>query len=247
MPTYEQVPIRLQLKLLSNPPVPPLDLLTGMAPRIWRGQAASFQLGCFDGFDAPVDLSNVAYIMIAFQADPEATVPLIARAVSRADPSWSDLVSALGWVAGTEQNGIIAFSAVDMNVFPFSSNGLAEYWMTVQAITTAGNALVYGAGAFNVYNAPLSLNPGTVLMPGLLPLNTVTVLALLGYAGGQNYLDGIPTTNQPVNCIVEYVDPTSGQLQGWRLEASTHPTVAGAYQRPLDYSDTNQKVWRNLY
>lgn len=247
MPTYEQVPIRLQLKLLSNPPVPPLDALTGMVPKIWRGQAASFQLGCFDGFDAPVDLSNVAYFLIAFQSDPTATVPLLTRAVTRSDPSWSNLITGIGWIAGTQQNGIINFSASDTLLFPFADTGTAEYWMTVQAVTTIGNALVYGAGSFNVYNAPLSLNPGTVLTPSILPLNTVSVLALLGYATGENYLDGIPTINQPVGCIIEYVDPTSGQLMGWRLEASTQATVPGSYQRPLDYSSTNQKVWRSLY
>ena len=67
---------------------------------------------------------------------------------------------------------------------------------------------------------------------------------LSGETGGSGYLDGIPTTVQPVGCMIEFYVDENTPPSTWVLRDSTAATVAGATCRPTDYNgSTNAKVW----
>lgn len=159
MPILEQIPLRLTLRAASNPPITPLDSNTGNSPKLWRAQSAAVAIGIFDAYDAPVDLSNVQYLQLILQRTADDLTPLVVKTVARTDPSWRDLITALGWTTGLDQNATFVLDAAD------TDQGLggakqAEFWCVIQGLTDANAPLTYGAGPLVIYNASTALPIG---------------------------------------------------------------------------------------
>lgn len=151
---YEQVPIRLQIGVTSNPPVEPLDANTGNAPRFWRGQAISVQGGIFDANGNPVDLSNVAYVEVILQKAVDSIVQLARVQVDAEDITATITLGA--WRAGTAQNFAAAFSAAQTDQGLEGGNS-AAFWLIVRGVTDQDAPIVYSAGPVSIYN------PGSTL------------------------------------------------------------------------------------
>lgn len=159
MPIYQQVPLRLLLKLVSNPPITPLDQNTGYAPRLWRAQSASVAVGVFDAYDAPVDLSNLTRLDLILQRSETDLVPLVVKTVQNTDESWRSLITSLGWVTGVEQNAVFSLDAADTDQ-SLAGQQSAEFWVIVRGTTEAGAPITYAAGPLEIYNASSALPIG---------------------------------------------------------------------------------------
>lgn len=159
MPIYEQIPLRLLLKLVSNPPVTPLDNNTGYSPRLWRAQTASVAVGIFDAYDAPVDLSNLTRLDLVLQRSETDLVPLAVKTVQNTGESWRNLITSLGWVTGVEQNALFVLDAADTDQ-SLGGQQSAEFWVIIRGTTTTGAVITYAAGPVEIYNASSALPIG---------------------------------------------------------------------------------------
>lgn len=159
MPIYEQIPMRLQLSLVSNPPVNPIDANTGLNPKMWRAQALAIGLGIFDAFDAPVDLSNLVQLQLIIQKAQSDLVPLVVKTVTNSDLSWRNLITSLGWVTGIESNAIFKLDAGDTDQ-SLEGESQSDFWMIVQGLTSSGVTITYAGGPMTIYNASSSLPIG---------------------------------------------------------------------------------------
>ena len=155
MPTYEQVPIRLQLSLVSAPPVSPIDINTGQAPSFWQGENISIQVGIFDAGDVSVDLSNLSFLQCVLSSAPDALSALASVTVLAADiiptVNWAD------WLDNMNQQASFVFNGVQTDV-GLGGGASQSFWLAVQGQTTAGARITYGAGWVTVYS-PGSLIP----------------------------------------------------------------------------------------
>jgi len=154
----QQIPIRLEIDLVSTPPVAPIDRNTGNAPRFWRGQTVAIEVGIFDASGNPVDLSNLASLQAVLQPSqnsPYAVVSKTLLAVSNPDPI-TTLISILGWRNGTQQNATFVFAAADTDQ---GLGGLdsAAYWLIVQGTLVSGAPVIFSAGVVYIDNAGSSL------------------------------------------------------------------------------------------
>lgn len=174
MPIYEQIPVRLKLSLASNPPAYPIDSNTGNLPRFWRSQTVKLNLGLFDAFDAPVDISNLDYLQVHLFRSANDLVPLVSKTVTNTDPSWRPLITDTGWQQGTQQNVSITLDAADTDQGLYGAN-YASFWLVVQGKTDEDVVLSYAAGPCVIYNAASSLPIG--------PTNYVSFGALEQSAG----------------------------------------------------------------
>lgn len=159
MPVYQQVPLRLLLKLVSNPPVTPLDSNTGYTPRLWRAQSASLAVGIFDAYDAPVDVSNLVNLQLIIQRSETDLVPLVVKTVLNSDTGWQNIITSLGWVTGVEQNAVFKLTAADTDQ-SLAGQQAAEFWVVIRGTTTDGDAITYAAGPLEIYNASSALPIG---------------------------------------------------------------------------------------
>lgn len=171
MPIYQQIPLRLQVSTVSNPPVAPVDTNTGLTPQVWRGQTAAFAVGVFDADGNAVDLTNLAYMQMILQAEQGSTVPLAVVQVDAADIT--DDLTVGPWLAGTAQNAIFEFTAADLDQGLGAATS-KDFWIILVGYTGAGAPLIYGAGALSIYNAGSSL-PARV--PTLTSLHKQTTAA----------------------------------------------------------------------
>jgi hypothetical protein len=151
---YEQVPVRLQLLLTSNPPVAPTDANTSLQPRFWRGQAVGFQAGFFDANGNPIDLSNLAYLQFILQKSQDSIVALVTKQVDAADIT--DTITLGAWRAGTAQNATGAFTAAETDQ-GLEGNESADFWLIIKGVTDTGAPIVYGAGPVTIFNAGSAL------------------------------------------------------------------------------------------
>lgn len=151
---YQQIPVRLQLSILSNPPVAPIDRNTGQTPKLWRAQTAALQLGIFDAQNVSVDLSNLAYLQVILQRAQNSIAPIWVKQVNAED--LTDTIAISDWIAGTAQQADILLSAAD------TDQGLlgqpeAGFWLIVAGFTNTSAPLIYGAGALTIYDAGTTL------------------------------------------------------------------------------------------
>lgn len=159
MPIYEQVPIRLKINLASNPPEYPLDANTGSLPRFWRSQAIKLNLGLFDAFGAPVDISNLDYLQVHLFRSANDFVPLVSKTVTDLDSSWRPVITDSGWQDGTQQNASVTLDPADTDQGLYGTN-YASFWLVVQGKTDEEVVLTYAAGPCVIYNASSALPVG---------------------------------------------------------------------------------------
>lgn len=156
---YQQIPLRLELSLASNPPATPLDLNTGSTPKLWRSQSAAIAVALFDPYDAPVDLSNLVRLDLILQRSESDLVPLVVKTVQNTDDSWRNLITALGWVTGVEQNALFSLDSADTDQSLLGESS-AEFWVIIRGTTSTGTELTYSAGPLVIYNASSALPIG---------------------------------------------------------------------------------------
>ena len=173
MSTAAATPIRLQLGLVSNPPVFPFDINTGLAPQIFRGQDVNFQLGIFGPSGAAVDLSNVAFLEVdifplpilnqkpgtnfsfspfshqPFPTNPPA--PLLSKTVAADDII--DTITVQQWQDGTDQQAEVIFNWIDTQSLDLGGRDMRQFWMVVHALTVDGRRITYGGTRLDVYES----------------------------------------------------------------------------------------------
>lgn len=147
---YQQIPLRLQLSIVSSPPVQPIDANTGATPKIWRANTIAIALGLFDASNVGIDLSNLSYLQVSLWKSQSALLPLVTKQIDAGNITSPITIGA--WNAGTAQNALAVFSAADTDQ---GLNGAtqADLWMTVTGFTTGNAPLIYGAGTFTIVNA----------------------------------------------------------------------------------------------
>lgn len=200
-----------------------------------RGKAA-FTLNVVDEDGAAFTLDPAYAYALSVHASPTTAAALMTLAVG------SGLTLGSPYSAG----GInVAFSAPQVALL--SAQKLYSFLLTVTNVSL--DIILSNTGRLLPSLEPLSASYATGGSgTSTLSILYVNVQSLLGETGGSGYLDGIATVNQQVGCIVEYIDPTSGQLKGWILEAYAYAPAAGSFVRPTDYNAvTNIKTWRSLY
>lgn len=161
MPIYEQTPIRLQATLSGSPPVAPLDVNTGTTPKFWRGSSVQIQVGIFDAFGAPVDLSNLAKLQLFLFKSSTDLVPLVTKEI--AGGSLTALTS-LGWANGTQQNATFALTPGDTDQGLGGATS-APFWIVLNGVTNAGNQVLYVAGPATIFLASNALPSSAMPTP----------------------------------------------------------------------------------
>jgi len=146
---YEQLPIQVQLTLVSNPPVIPVDIQTGLPPQIWVRRAAAVQIAVFNQYNASVDLSNLQYLQLVVSSNPNSLTPVITSTVTAT--YITSIISYQEWIAGNQFQAVFDLSNAQTDISLNGENS-AQYWMSIQGLTTAGNMITYGAGYVTFYN-----------------------------------------------------------------------------------------------
>lgn len=156
MPIYEQIPIRLEIDLVSTPPVPPIDANTGQKPVFWRGNSIALQVGLFDAQGNPVDMSNIETVQVILQQAQSSAYPLVVKTLTSGADQIAQLITIQGWRNDTMQNFIAEFTSADTDQ-SLAGGSFLDYWLIVQGTTSDGNVLIWSAGAVTIYNAGSSL------------------------------------------------------------------------------------------
>lgn len=152
----EQVPIRLRLDLISNPPVALVDENTGLAPKLWRAQPIAVAIGIFDSNGLSLDLSNLTYLQVILQKAADSIVPVATVQVNAADIAATITIGA--WRAGTAQNALALFTPAQTDQ-GLDATLSTDYWMIVRGVTANGSPITYGAGAVSMFNPGSSIPP----------------------------------------------------------------------------------------
>lgn len=160
MPIFEQIPIRLALSTVSNPPVTPLDYNTGRTPKFWRSQTVAIAVGVFDAQGVPADLQNIASIQLILQKSQASLVPLAVKTITApGDGDFSTQITTAGWQNATQQNALFVLDAADTDQ-ALEGQSEANFWIVVRGVTEEGAPLIFGAGPVVIYNASSSLPLG---------------------------------------------------------------------------------------
>lgn len=156
---YEQIPLRLQLSIVSNPPVQPIDANTGENPRIWRSNTIGIAIGLFDASNLGLTLSNLDYLEVSLWRSQTASAPLATRTIVAADITSPITIG--GWQAGTEENAIASFTSAETDQ-GLDGGTSAEFWLTVTGYLESGAPLIYGAGTIEIFNPATQFPPPPV-------------------------------------------------------------------------------------
>ena len=175
-PIFQQIPVRLQLGIVSSPPTAPIDRNTGETPALWRAQTAALQIGIFDTNNVAVDLSNLGYLQVILQQAQDSLAPLWVKQIDAADIV--DTITIADWIAGTAQQVNLALTAADTDQGLGGTNS-AAFWLIVVGFTSGGAPIIYGAGALTIYapgaTLPSSIAPGIGRNRQSTTVNDVTV------------------------------------------------------------------------
>lgn len=163
MPIYDQTPIRLQVTLVGNPPVYPIDQLTGVAPKFWRTSNVAIQVGIFDALGAPVNLTNLAKLQLMLFKSPTDLVPLFTKEIASGANLYPQITQA-GWQDGTQQNGTFVLSLADTDQ---ALGGLkqADFWVVLNGIPTGGGLVLYAAGPLTIFLASSAIPVSVAVTP----------------------------------------------------------------------------------
>lgn len=193
MPSFSKSIIRLQLSVVSNPPVYPIDINTELAPQIWRSSDVDFQVGIFDQFGASVDLSNLDFL--EFDIFPMPALNLLADSNFNYNPysvspypnlppaplqfvtipasAITAKVNARDWKNGLAQQASASFTWNQTQALELGGSIYRDFWLYVHGLD--GNQKIpYGGCRMRVYESgsqaiylPNSLAPLDV------PLDTI--------------------------------------------------------------------------
>ena len=150
----ESIPIRLQLGIVSNPPVAPVDRNTGELPKLWAGCSVAFQIGIFTAEPVAVDLSNLAYLQVILQESEGSTAPLVVKQIDAADIK--DTITLAAWLNGSDQQATAIFTPADTDQ-SLAGALSRNFWLVVQGYTEDGAPLVYGGGTVTISKPSYSL------------------------------------------------------------------------------------------
>lgn len=221
---YEQIPIRLVLDIISNPPVTPVDANTGQAVQFWRAQDVDVQGAVFDNGES-TDLSNLVSIQLIIQKEATSPVPLLVKTVGVMQII--PYITVAGWNAGTAQQFTFSLTAAETD-FNLDGQDSSSFWLIIRGLTASGRILNYGGGTIRVFN------PGNTLpipMPGVVSSHsqtnssgnsTVTPESLLhkeyitvnGVAGTRNILvqsSGL-VPGSVIETVFEFEDPSVADI-----------------------------------
>jgi hypothetical protein len=165
MPIYEQTPILLQVSLLSDPPVTPININTNGAPKFWRASSVGIAIGIFDASGNPVDLSNLApdgELQLFLFKSSNALVPLVSKTIAGAD--LYPLITREGWEDGTQKNCTFVLSPGDTDQ-GLNGAASADFWLVLNGITEDGSTILYAAGTCTIYNASNALPASSLPTP----------------------------------------------------------------------------------
>lgn len=153
-PIYEQVPIRLQADLISNPPVTPVDANTGLPIQLWAGQSAVVQVGIFNAQLVGVDLSNLTYLQLVLQSAQDSLVPIFQQTVEADDIT--PTITRGGWLDGLQQQAefVLTNALTDVGLSGAQS---APFWLALIGKTASGAVIVYAAGYITIFNPGYTL------------------------------------------------------------------------------------------
>lgn len=135
----------VRLKLDINRTSLVVNDYTRQAASIRAGSNAAIECGAFEG-KQPIDLSDVSVITFAVRPysasglNPQDSGYSILATVTASAGQITDIITASGWGAGTEQNMIFKLSASATSIAP------GDYWLVVQATTPAATATVFPSG-----------------------------------------------------------------------------------------------------
>ena len=155
---YEQLPIQVQLTLVSNPPVTPIDIQTGLPPQIWVRRCAAVQVALFNQYNASVDLSNLQYLQLVISSSPSSVAPVITSTVYA--PYIFSPVNYQEWIAGNQYQAVFNLSQAQTDISLYGLDS-AQYWMSIQGLTNSGNMITYGAGYVTFYNPGYNVHAPT--------------------------------------------------------------------------------------
>lgn len=178
---YEQIPLRLQLSIVSNPPVQPIDANTGASPRIWRANTIGIAIGLFDANNLGITLTNLARLEVSLWKSQASVIPLATRTILPVDID--SPITVAGWNAGTAQNAIASFTSAETDQ-GLEGGTESDFWITVTGYTEDDAPLIYGAGTVTIYNPAMQFPP---------PVTTNTSLHKQSTASGDITVS--PTTN----------------------------------------------------
>lgn len=213
--TLEQLPIRLEVSTVSNPPASPIDVNTGATPRAWRSAGVEVDVGIFDQDLASVDLSNLSLLQVALYESDDAIAPLETVVVLAAD-----IVPTIvreSWLEGTAQNARAIFTAaqLDQGLDALASRA---FWIVVQGVTAANQLIVYGGGPITLYNAGGTVPTGTGGYVSLNSQGNSTGNSAINPAS-QNHLELVAVTGsaRTSNLVVSLVGLVAGARPTIRL------------------------------
>lgn len=172
MPSFSKSIIRLQLSVVSNPPVYPIDVNTELAPQIWRSSDVEFQVGVFDQFGSSVDLSNLDFL--EFDIFPMPALNLLADTNFNYNPysvspypnmppaplqfvtipktAITAKVNLRDWKNGLAQQASAWFTWNQTQALQLNGSVYRDFWLNVQGL--AGNQKIpYGGCRLRVYES----------------------------------------------------------------------------------------------
>ena len=123
--TIEQTAIRAQLTIVSNPPVAPIDINTGLAPAFWRGAGVEIDVGIFNNSGNGVDLSNLAALVLTLQQSNTSLIPLVTKILY--GNQIQDLIYAEDWEDGETQNARFILTPADTDQ-GLQASGSLGFW-----------------------------------------------------------------------------------------------------------------------
>ena len=209
MPIYSQIPIRCRLSIVSNPPVSPIDDNTGEAPRFWRAQDVSVQVGIFDASNVAVDLENISVMQLTLREAPTSPYALFSKSLGVNDII--PVISYAAWARGTEQQVSFNLSSAETDL-ALNGEDSAQFWLDIRGTTSTGSQLIYGAGYITVYN------PGAAVTPS--PASQVTSYHATANTAGNS-------TVSPTNQIHTEVITINGIARTSSFLVQTSNMVAG--------------------
>jgi hypothetical protein len=161
-----QTPIRLQMSVVSNPPVSPVDANTGNLPKWWRAANVSLQCAIFAPDGTAVDLTAATAVQLVIQPTPSSSYAVLNKTVLAA--AIVKTITVAGWQAGTAQQFTFPLTNAETD-FDLGGADSAQFWLSIRVWTSSTAYATYGAGYVEVFNPGLIL---PIVTPGLVSYHT---------------------------------------------------------------------------
>lgn len=169
----DTINIRLQMTRVSNPPVSPLDIETGLAPQAWRGAGLGVDLALFAPNGSAVDLSDLDFLEVdiypaavlniqpgtnfsynPYSGLPFPNTPPAPQLFFTVDSE--DITSDIGmdeWQAGNAQQASVYFSFIQMQSLDLGGQQSKDFWLVVSGKMSSGRRIIYGGTRLTVWES----------------------------------------------------------------------------------------------